>query len=323
MKILFLIGFSVFLCEGLRSKTTMPSTPHKGRKDSKSPNCSQKGKLVDNEVSDEDSESLYLCAECNSEIGNSDKALLCDMCENWFCNKKCLNFNNADYTRIGKTKENDGVMWFCKHCRISFPGTKKIVSRFNSMEKRQDLLESKFEELEKKIDSNGNKEKLDLSEVVGNVLTEQSEREKRKLNVICFGLSESNELNDASQIDRVEVDKEKLNKIMDEVLNLKDFEFSNPIRLGRYDSGNTRARPIKFTVNNAENKRLLLERARMYIRKSPNEMCKDLYFNSDLTPTQRREEYMRRMARKNSQRFASEHHNMRNRTGNGALDTFR
>jgi len=55
------------------------------------------------------------CAECNEEISSFVQALRCDLCEHWFCNKNCIKLSNEDYNRVGKSKDNDGVMWFCKH----------------------------------------------------------------------------------------------------------------------------------------------------------------------------------------------------------------
>lgn len=56
------------------------------------------------------------------------------------------------------------------------------------------MLESEFEEKENKLVSGGTNEKFDLTEVVGYIITEQSEKKKNKrnMNVVCFGLCKSN-----------------------------------------------------------------------------------------------------------------------------------
>jgi len=159
-------------------------------------------------------------------------------------------------------------------------------------------METKMLEIDNKLSTGNCNEKMNVSEIVGEVLTEQVEREKRKLSIVCFGLKESKAGNDRDQTDRVNEDKDGLGKIIDNVMNLSGIQISNPIRLGRYEANGAKIRPVKFTVSSMDDKRMILDRACTNVRNSSLEMCKGLFFNSDLTPAQRREDYLRRMERR-------------------------
>ena len=86
-------------------------------------------------------------------------------------------------------------MWFCSHCRISLPGTKKLVKRIGDLESQQSNFERQMKELKellfKKLEVNGSIHEINIGDIVSEVLSEQNERDNRKLNVVCFGMKES------------------------------------------------------------------------------------------------------------------------------------
>lgn len=280
-------------------------------------NSSQKSsqKSIDNDsCSEAESSECEPCAECHSEIYNEDPAVQCDMCENWYCNKKCLKFSQQEYDRLGKSKANDGVMWFCKHCRISFPATKKILGNFAKLEKRQNDIEEKVKAMDSKITQSINNpspmqssSETNISDIVSEVLSEQHEREERKLNVVCFGLNESTK--DQPEARREE-DKCKIVKVLTEVMNLQDVLISDPVRLGRYAENSVRCRPVRFTVDSIAIKQKIIERSRVNVKNSKLDICRNLFFQSDLTPKQREEAYKIRVERRKQN--AERSHDQRN-----------
>ena len=54
-------------------------------------------------------------------------------------------------------------------------------------------------------------------------------------------------------------DKDKLGKIIDNVMNLSGIQISNQFRLGRYEANGAKLRPVKFTVGSMDDKRLTLD----------------------------------------------------------------
>ena len=48
-------------------------------------------------------------------------------------------------------KEEDGTMWFCKHCRTSVPGVKKMTIRVTKVEETQSHVLKRLDNLEKQL----------------------------------------------------------------------------------------------------------------------------------------------------------------------------
>lgn len=205
-------------------------------------------------------------------------------------------------------------MWFCKHCRISFPATKKILGNFAKLEKRQNDIEEKVKAMDSKITQSINNpspmqssSETNISDIVSEVLSEQHEREERKLNVVCFGLNESTK--DQPEARREE-DKCKIVKVLTEVMNLQDVLISDPVRLGRYAENSVRCRPVRFTVDSIAIKQKIIERSRVNVKNSKLDICRNLFFQSDLTPKQREEAYKIRVERRKQN--AERSHDQRN-----------
>ena len=107
-----------------------------------------------------------------------------DFCEN----KYCLKCSREVYQQLGSCKNEAGMLWFCSHCRISFSGVKKMLCRVTKLEQTQAEFTEMQEQLVKNVDDLENKV---IDEKIKEALLEQRERENRKLNLMCFGLPES------------------------------------------------------------------------------------------------------------------------------------
>ena len=107
-------------------------------------------------------------------------------------------------------------MVLCCHCHISLPDTKKL-QRIDDLANKQASYDKKFKELRKNIEDKYKQndqvasslsqnlpvaaEKMNITSIVSQVLEEQHEREKRKLNVVCFGSTESQESSSEERCD--------------------------------------------------------------------------------------------------------------------------
>ena len=267
----------------------------------------KKCSVASDEESDNDSSP---CVDCKTEICASDMALQCDLCDNWFCNTNCLKLNKASYERIGKSKNNEGIMWFCHHCRVSFPSMRKVLMKLGDLEKNQNELRQKVEKLEKEgigkavekvletrgVNRPGETGKQGTSNVldlVTEVMAEQQDRDNRRLNVVCFGLPESK----ADFEHRQDDDKDRIKAVIKDVMKLENIEIvDGPFRLGKYDK--TKTRPVKIKLGSLEQKEKVIEASYSKVRKSKEEICQRLYFQRDLTYRQRQEEYERRARRR-------------------------
>ena len=200
------------------------------------------------------------CSEC---IVPDENLVQCDFCENSFC-FACSNVTDKpSFHQIVRNTEENGLNWFCKHCRFSFPGVKKIDCRVTKVENKQ---EETVQHLEK-LESNG-----DIDQKVNEAMHEYREIENRKFNIMCFGLAESH-IEEGSEQQPRDIDAQKLHQIFTEVLELKSedfkmFEEHKPIRIGAYRKEDTnKCRPIKITVSTVKEKQNILQLARKKIKK--------------------------------------------------------
>ena len=193
-------------------------------------------------------------------------------------------------------------MWFCCHCRISLPASKKFLQRIDDLENKQASYDKKFKELQKNTEDQCKQndqvasslsqnlpvaaEKMNVTSIVSQVLEVQHERAKRKFNIVCFGLTDSQE---SSSEERRDDDKERICRDIHEDMALDDVNVTtDPIILGRFKAEASKPRPIKISVFTVEIKQKVVEASRSKLRKSKEERCKDLYFQSDLTANQRK-----------------------------------
>ena len=73
-------------------------------------------------------------------------------------------------------------------------------------------------------------------------------------------------------------------------LDMGAIEISKVVRLGKREAGQTKRRPIRFTVNQFDHKRQILK-ANNLLRKSEDVVYSNIYFTPDLTKNQRKQAY--------------------------------
>ena len=71
------------------------------------------------------------CIECKVKLRDSERALQCNFCDNTFC-YKCTKVSAKSYDAICKSSQEEGIQWFCRHCRISFNGVTKMTKRLDA-----------------------------------------------------------------------------------------------------------------------------------------------------------------------------------------------
>ena len=180
-------------------------------------------------------------------------------------------------------------MWFCDCCCTAFPRVKKVMVHLGSLEDRYLSLEKRVDKLEEK--TKNNETDANVKEICRQEIIEQTDIEKRKLNLMVFNVPESEEENiEAKKVD----DKETIDRILAGPMKLGNLEILQPVRLGKEPkSGDpVKPRPIKFTVENFEQKNKILK-ANAELRKETGEL-KNIYFSPDLTKAQRKEAYLLR-----------------------------
>ena len=93
------------------------------------------------------SEETANCPICDKDVCETDNAIQCETCMNWF-HIKCQDVSQKKYKFL-MSKDGQGLHWFCKICEAATLGLIKVVShlveRINILEeiieKNQDKLE--------------------------------------------------------------------------------------------------------------------------------------------------------------------------------------
>ena len=238
----------------------------------------------------------YTCSDCKRTVHTRDLPVECDFCENLFCFKCSKIESKETYKTFGS--KDDGMLWFCNHCRVSFKGVKKMLFTVSKLEQKQEQLELKQDDMqEKQVEMKNRLDNLESSgidEKTKEAISEQRERELRKLSFMCFGLPES-ELDTTEG--RNNEDFQRIREITSYVMEIDEPDqiFNvKPVRIGERKPG--RCRPLRLTIDSVESKKKVLEAARMKMKNSNDEMTRNVYFHPDLTRKQRQEAFERREA---------------------------
>lgn len=253
------------------------------------------------------------CLICNEIIRSNSASIKCSTCAEWV-HKKCTGLTSEEFSKLANISKKKKHTWNCQVCsehsdsifdQTVIEGTSdeedsqigKIESLFQKyflpfkveMEKKlkliQDQLEgvlkdnnilrAKVKEIE---ESSTNKTNISTPCLTNTdqVLSEITEREARKKNVIIFGLPE----NQDSQ-------KDKSGCL--EILKTLDPQFESIpklFRLGKQPSNDARPRPIKIILDSSDKALNLIKNAK--ILKS-TERFKNITVTSDKTPTQQQQ----------------------------------
>ena len=268
---------------------------------------------------------MYVCLPCtNGTVTPEFYDLLSNenCTSQWFCNDCYLHAKTAvkEDRKIEIQCQN-----FCKELQDD------MYSKFNAIENRFTKLDvelkNRFEALEKTINSLGNntpskiteqvkeietKMKLfseavkqpgindkpiekDTSNIIRNSAKEISDRDRKRNNVIWFGIPEK----DSSDVKvRIEHDKQYVENVMDSVFKLDQKDsIVKVLRLGKFDSKAENPRPVLAVYNSCETAKEILSNGRL-LGDDSNTDYKNVAVKKDMTPLEREEHKRLLMIRK-------------------------
>ena len=225
----------------------------------------------------------FKCYDCKKTIYTNDTPVQCDFCDNVYCYKCSDISSKAQYKKLCiVAKEEDATMWFCKHCRTSVLGVKKMTIRVTKVEETQSHVLKRLDNLEKTTE--GIDEKIEVA------MQEQREMDVRKLSIMCFGLKETTDDDHAD-------DTSNLKHIIYDVLEIpEDDDDIKPIRIGQLKPN--KVRPLRFEAKAFVGKKKLLQMARIKLKGSSDPELKELFLKPDLTKKQRAEAFAKRESRR-------------------------
>lgn len=204
------------------------------------------------------------CSCCNKPYEDHLMVSCCVCNKHYYHN--CINLSTAE-TRLINSKKS--VSWTCTRCS-------KLGNDINSLKAAIISLEDKLNEI-KRNTPHQTKAIPDLEEVIGEI----NERNKRKNNLIIFGITEENIL---SRNDRMKSEETKVH----EILHFLVPEFPKPDhnrlrRLGKYNVSSSRPRPLRITLNNENEVAKFIKNAR---KLKESDVYKSFSISYDKTPKQ-------------------------------------
>ena len=141
-------------------------------------------------------------------------------------------------------------------------------------------VETDVESLKERVETLEKRELVSNDQLKGLVNEGMAERKEveARLNLVCLNLPESRK---EDSKDRQEEDHDFLLNVLENKMNLDmgAIEVSKLVRLGKREAGQTKRRPIRFTVSQFDHKRQILK-ANNLLRKSEDAVYSNIYFTS-------------------------------------------
>lgn len=237
------------------------------------------------------------CPNCNAGIKPSAPTTPCDGC-NIEVHLSCVGLSTDDI-RVTRNKSRN-IKIICNSCNRFMGGLGEIKALMRTI---QDDLKSRFSKLEEKLtqsfQTDINSVKTSISQLQADVtnlkstspqpsfqdnsfddmLNEFTERQKRKNNIVVFGMTEAAEL---QKEERVELDKARISEILEfSNITRPDHENLKVIRLGRFTPN--KSRPIKVILDNEELVKQIIRKAKDMRR---HDQFKGIFVSYDKTPRQ-------------------------------------
>lgn len=170
--------------------------------------------------------------ECCNKLFEQHLMATCCICKKYFKNT-CVGLSNSDIRLINSNK---GLNWTCANCQ-------QIGNDINDLKHLIISLQIEIKELkENKANANSSPKNFNFEEVIEEI----NERNRRKRNLIIFGIQEVDP-NIPGNV-RHETDNKSAYNILNKIVqDIGDTNFK-PIRLGRFDANKAKPRPIRITL---------------------------------------------------------------------------
>ena len=236
---------------------------------------------------------VYKCLECDLECKGSEPAVLCDRCDTWL-HITCINMSLEIYELMFKGGSKvPGMRYFCTKCEDKVT---EAIERYALLEQDTVSLKKDMAEVKTQLDEITTKIKTTVGTTINNVIDDRREIDKRKMNLIVFGLPEAdagkpeNERTEWNTGEKVDADIVAMTDIVTNELGVGLSTRNGIINARRLGSRTgTKPRPLKIEFKDINAKRDVLTNAKK-LRDSSDAVAKQLYINPDLPEEQRAED---------------------------------
>ena len=233
---------------------------------------------------------IYSCLECDEECKKGQRALLCDRCSLW-THSSCTDVEDDVYDLFfEKGSKLSCFRYFCKKCDNKVT---EALEKYAKLEEDTKTLKSEMKVVQGQIADIQTTIKTAVKDNISTVMDDHRELEKRKMNLIVFGLPElmsengqKQEWNTQQLVDR---DIEEISKLITDELGVglsPRNGILNARRLGGFKKNSDKPRPLRIEFKNLDTKRDVLTNAKKF-RNSNVNIAKNIFINPDLTEKQR------------------------------------
>lgn len=228
------------------------------------------------------------CGTCWKQVLEDEQALLCEVCQFWH-HIECEKVSEKKYNFL-KEDDSDDIHWFCRKCNRSaanlYVSIAKLDAKITETDKRVESLNDKVDDLETRVKVNTNGIK-NIEGAVDCVLDDKMEimqqeileRDKRRRNIMIFGVEESKEANVQKKIEH---DMAVMQGI-GQTLGIEECKVDKVVRVGK---PNDKPRPMKVILEERRQRDEFLRSA----KNLGNTKWRHCHVKPDLTPMERAKE---------------------------------
>ena len=230
----------------------------------------------------------YECSTCGTNIGDSQNAVLCECCNTWF-HAVCENIEDDTYKVLFEQGSKlNRLKFFCTGCDNK---VMEALEKYKSLETDTKTLKQEMHTVQSDIAEIKTLCKTAAKKEVNQIMDDTKEIERRKMNLVVFGLAEpdppSDDNTEWDNNEKIAVDTEVMNNIIVDDLGVPLSPRTGIIevrRLGLKKPGTSR--PLKVVFANLQTKREVLRNAKK-LRSSDSEALRKVFINPDLTVKQK------------------------------------
>lgn len=205
-----------------------------------------------------------LACKCCNQICDGHLLVTCSVCKSKF-KHSCVDITANEVRTLNSNK---GYDWTCIDCRVIGKDLKELKALIIN-------LQNDIKQLRESNSVATNSSGLDYEDIISEV----SERQKRKKNIMIFNLPEPDQ--DKTPAEQMESDNRALRNILNAVTpNISSSNF-RLARMGVFSA--SKVRPLKITTNNEETVKSILANSKKLKHKHE---FKDIKISSDRTRRQ-------------------------------------
>lgn len=217
------------------------------------------------------------CKNCSLSVPKTNAQ--CDGCQGHL-HLHCVGITESEAKVMTRLKSKF-VKLFCNECNNDISKFKNIKSLVESMQKQIESLREDLQAQIRSLSTANMQQPMSNDETFENVVQEVHERQKRKNNILIFGLAEQ-QANQTNAI-RAESDRAAVGDVIAFLGQEVDSDGATLHRVGRLDPDSTRPRPVKVTLSSEA---VVLKLIRNAKKLKSSERFARIFISFDRTPRQ-------------------------------------